>query len=300
MVLHTGRAPACRTIGGKSMSEEALMTGLVGAGEKVDALWNMFITVHMAIFGFYLLNKRKLGWPEVAVAFVGYLGFAWINANALIYTYDLLGGFYAQYRIQYGNPDRFAKLLYSALIDKEFSSRASVVWSVHAAAICIVAVALRSLCTQSRLLDTPKQSHVGSLPLAEADRALQEIDAATPIQQAAPNDTASSEHTPGTPPPNPYQPPDKPDPQIATEDAPQPTRVPGYDPKQDDSGMPALKDVNPDPVLTDELAKALRRAQTNAQDARKSAQLSPHKRPSDVAKEAVVDADYRHPRNSTR
>ena len=58
----------------------------------------------MAIFGFYLLNKRKLGAPEVTVAFVGYLGFAWINANALIYTYDLLGGFYAQYRIQFDNP----------------------------------------------------------------------------------------------------------------------------------------------------------------------------------------------------
>lgn len=282
------------------MSEEALMTGLLGAGEKVDTLWNMFITVHMAIFGFYLLNKRKLGWPEVAVAFVGYLGFAWINANALIYAYDLLGGFYAQYRIQYGNPDRFAKMLYSALIDREFANRTTVVWSVHGAAICIVALALRNLCRSPRAINVLQPAHIGGLPLAEAERAMHDIDDSVPIQQTALDDRASPENL-ADPPPNPYLPPDAPAAEVSTEDAVPSARVPGYDPdKQDGSGIPGLEEVNPDPVLTDELAKALRRAQANARDARKSTRPSPHKHASDVATEVEVDADYQPPRNSVR
>ncbi len=283
------------------MSEEALMTGLIGAGEKVDTLWNMFITVHMAIFGFYLLNKRKLGWPEVSVAFVGYLGFAWINANALIYAYDLLGGFYAQYRIQHGNPERFAKMLYSVLIDKEFANRATVVWSVHGAAICIVALALRNLCKSPHAINALQPTHIGGPPLAEAERAMHDIDAQVASQQTALDDKTSPDEHGAPPPPNPYQPPDNLASQVSTDKAAPPTTVPGYDPNnQDESGIPSVEEVNPDPVLTDELAKALRRAQTNTRDARKSTHPTPHKHQSGVTTQTTVDANYRPPRGSVR
>ena len=126
---------------------------------------------------------------------------------------------------------------------------------------------MRSLCTEIRLIDSQDQVRRVSLPLAETDRAMLDEQITTPLQQAAADDILAADNHNVTPPPNPYQPLD-PTEEVVRQNAPPATRIPGYDPKQDASGIPDPTDINPDPVLTDELAKALRRAQTNSQQAR--------------------------------
>ena len=281
------------------MNEGALMTGLVGAGEKIDTLWNMFITVHMAIFGFYLLNRRQLGWSEVVVAFIGYLGFAWINANALIYTYELLNGYHAQFRIQYDGTGKLAKTLYAGIIEKDFSNRATIVWSVHSAATVIVAVALYNLCGRPDLMERltgtsdAKPSSTGSSEAWQEGR-----------QTGTPDATVSAEPShneavQASPPPNPYKPPEEKPQSTDAADA-HPDHVPGYVPGAQVSGVPDPKDVNPDPVLTDELARALRRAQTNAHSAKKDVHTSERSATPAVPAKTQVDAEYRPPKDATK
>jgi hypothetical protein len=60
------------------------------AGDKIDNLWQMYIVVHLGLFWFFFLVHRPLLIVERLLAVFAYVGFAYINGNALIKAYQFL------------------------------------------------------------------------------------------------------------------------------------------------------------------------------------------------------------------
>ena len=60
------------------------------AGEKLDALWNFFVTVHLAIYGaLFVFHKMKP--HQMWITVVSYVAFSAINFRAKYFEYRLYG-----------------------------------------------------------------------------------------------------------------------------------------------------------------------------------------------------------------
>src|SRR5262245_23758636 len=60
--------------------------------QKIDTLWNFFITIHLAVIGGIVLLQQRIGLPERIIAIGGYLAFAFLNWQAIqdAYAYQLV------------------------------------------------------------------------------------------------------------------------------------------------------------------------------------------------------------------
>jgi hypothetical protein len=72
------------------MNAAALLETWMDAGTKIDNLWSMYIVVHLGLFWFFFLVHRPLLIVERIMAIGAYMGFGWINGNALIHSYNFL------------------------------------------------------------------------------------------------------------------------------------------------------------------------------------------------------------------
>lgn len=64
-----------------------LLDIFTAAGEKIDALWEFFVTVHMGVFAaFFYLHKIKK--YQVSLFFVSYIAFSLINLRAKLEEYS--------------------------------------------------------------------------------------------------------------------------------------------------------------------------------------------------------------------
>lgn len=58
------------------------------AGQKIDALWEFFVTVHLAIFGaLFMFHKMKT--HQLVITLISYIAFSIINLRAKIEEYEL-------------------------------------------------------------------------------------------------------------------------------------------------------------------------------------------------------------------
>lgn len=79
-----------RALGEWRMNAAALLETWMEAGTKIDNLWSMYIVVHLGLFWFFFLVHRPLLIVERMIAVAAYVGFDWINGNALIHSYNFL------------------------------------------------------------------------------------------------------------------------------------------------------------------------------------------------------------------
>lgn len=74
-----------------TMDVSEFVNSYVATGQKIDSLWNFYVTVHIAIASLLLLSRgRKINGLIVLVLTVGYLGFSFINWRAKEIEYTLM------------------------------------------------------------------------------------------------------------------------------------------------------------------------------------------------------------------
>lgn len=135
------------------MSEETLMDAIMNARAQVDFLWQFFVTVHIAIFALLLLYNHAvegLNWPARLFAVAGIGSFEWINGNALSSSYLVLDSMHDQYRMVFGQAERFHPSFYQNFVLSSYDDRPSMVLMTHGAALIVVLLAFVS----SRFLQT--------------------------------------------------------------------------------------------------------------------------------------------------
>lgn len=103
-------------------------------GDKIDVLWNVFITVHFGIFTLYYFISRaefELFLLEKLVCSISYTVFLFLNGNALRVSYMLLEGIdrHIVKILQTYKADHFAfKQIY---IDLDFTTRPTLILITH-------------------------------------------------------------------------------------------------------------------------------------------------------------------------
>lgn len=128
-------------------SEEALIQAIMDVRSQIDFLWQFFVSVHIAIFALLLLYDQaveSLSGIAKALAAAGVAAFEWINGNALVGAYTLLDAMHEQYRLTYGQANRFHYSFYEHFVLATFQSRPSMVLMTHSTALVIVLLAFAS------------------------------------------------------------------------------------------------------------------------------------------------------------
>ena len=128
-------------------AEEALMSAIMETRQQIDFLWQFFVSVHIAIFALLLLYDHAVeGLNTIAKSFAvgGIAAFEWINGNALTGAYLLLDATLEQYRMSFGQADRFHYSFYENFVLASYSSRPSMVLMTHSSALVIVILAFVS------------------------------------------------------------------------------------------------------------------------------------------------------------
>jgi hypothetical protein len=70
------------------MSIYELLDVLASNYQKIDGLWNFFITIHLTILGALFLMPRRVSMPERGVVLIAYAAFSYVNRSALVDAYD--------------------------------------------------------------------------------------------------------------------------------------------------------------------------------------------------------------------
>lgn len=87
------------------MSEYQLIELLLNVSTKQDALWAIFFSVHMAIFGGIIYVDRPLRAPEKLFAIAAYLVFALMNFVALRAGQRIIGALRSDLTALYESPE---------------------------------------------------------------------------------------------------------------------------------------------------------------------------------------------------
>lgn len=123
---------------GKSMEIDDLLQVYVMAGDQLDALWEFFVTVHLAIaaslYGIERLRILKV--HEYFLLSIGYLAFSIINLRAKHQAYEFLIAVELELeKILSTTEFQSLKDFFSNI---EFTDRVHIVWIVHIATIAII------------------------------------------------------------------------------------------------------------------------------------------------------------------
>ncbi|WP_349357417.1 hypothetical protein [Stappia sp.] len=108
-------------------------------GDKIDTLWNMFIAIHIAAFGFIFLSRRHKNFLTILFCLIGYGFFSYINMNALVSSYELLNYiiFDIKIMVESGIFNGDHKSI-SYLISKDYSNRRLTVLYIHIIAFIFI------------------------------------------------------------------------------------------------------------------------------------------------------------------
>jgi hypothetical protein len=127
------------------LAEDVLIDAIIETRQQIDFLWQFFMTVQIAVFALIVLydeavEKLNLAARGLAIFAIGL--FDYINGNALRQTYRLLDSMMDQYRVLYGQVDRFQPQFYEQFVMASFADRPGIVLVTHGLALSVVAIAL--------------------------------------------------------------------------------------------------------------------------------------------------------------
>ena len=118
------------------MNSNDLIQAYVFTGQKIDVLWNFYVTVHLAIAGFLLALKTKIKWPIATALSVAYLGFSIINYRAKAIEYDLLNSLISDIALI----DTGHKSIDGFFNQQDFSDRTFINIIVHIFSIILIII----------------------------------------------------------------------------------------------------------------------------------------------------------------
>ncbi|MEW5964342.1 MAG: hypothetical protein AB1749_12340 [Pseudomonadota bacterium] len=127
------------------LAEDVLIDAIIETRQQIDFLWQFFMTVQIAVFALIVLYDEaveKLSLAARALAIFAIALFDYINGNALRQTYRLLDSMMDQYRVLYGQVDRFQPQFYEQFVMASFADRPGIVLVTHGLALSVVAIAL--------------------------------------------------------------------------------------------------------------------------------------------------------------
>jgi hypothetical protein len=120
------------------MSIYELLDVLASNYQKIDGLWNFFITIHLAILGALFLMPRRVSLPERGVALLAYGAFSFVNRAALVDTYDYHRVVLDEIARLKVPPDQTGGLLVQQLAHFHLMDRiAFLAWSHYVAAVVV-------------------------------------------------------------------------------------------------------------------------------------------------------------------
>lgn len=126
------------------MSYQELLQLIISQGYKIDTLWQIFITVHLAVFAFVFIYSQKFeetpfGWK--ALSYLGYLIFIGMNFNALVNSYEFLNALHLQFA-SIKNTENLSTQLVSILKNTNFNNRFYLLCGIHGFATIAIAAAI--------------------------------------------------------------------------------------------------------------------------------------------------------------
>lgn len=127
------------------LAEGVLIEAIINTRMQIDFIWQVFITVHIALFALLFIYSEAVDqWNGLArlFALVGAGIFDWINGSALAKTYLLLDAMQDQYRVVYGQVERFQPKFYEHFVLAQYADRPDMVLVTHGMAFVVVFVVL--------------------------------------------------------------------------------------------------------------------------------------------------------------
>ncbi len=127
------------------LQESVLIEAIIDTRTQIDFIWQVFITVHIALFALVFLYSETVAQWNVAartMALAGIALFDWINGKALVSTYLLLDAMQDQYRVLYGQVERFQPKFYEHFVLAQYTDRPDMVLITHGMAFAVVFVVL--------------------------------------------------------------------------------------------------------------------------------------------------------------
>jgi len=106
-------------------------------GQKIDALWNFFVTVHLAIAGFLFYAKpKKEHSVAICVLVVAYLAFSSINYRAKALEYGFLNSLTEEIRTQ----DTTSLLVNEYFDTLSFDDRSTINVVIHLSSFAFIVI----------------------------------------------------------------------------------------------------------------------------------------------------------------
>lgn len=127
------------------LQEGVLIEAIIDTRTQIDFIWQVFITVHIALFALVFLYSEAVSQWNVAariMALAGIALFDWINGKALVSTYLLLDAMQDQYRALYGQVERFQPKFYEHFVLAQYADRPDMVLITHGMAFAVVFIVL--------------------------------------------------------------------------------------------------------------------------------------------------------------
>lgn len=127
------------------LQEGVLIEAIIDTRTQIDFIWQVFITVHIALFALLFIYSEAVDrWNVLARLFAlfGVAAFEYINGTALAKTYLLLDAMQDQYRVLYGQVERFQPKFYEHFVLAQYADRPDMVHLTHGSAFAVVFVVL--------------------------------------------------------------------------------------------------------------------------------------------------------------
>lgn len=127
------------------LQEGVLIEAIIDTRTQIDFIWQLFITLHIALFALLFIYGRAVDhWNalERFFALAGIAIFDWINGKALVSTYLLLDAMQDQYRAIYGQVERFQPKFYEHFVLAQYADRPDMVFITHGMAFLVVFIVL--------------------------------------------------------------------------------------------------------------------------------------------------------------
>ncbi len=127
------------------IQESVLIEAIMSTRTQIDFLWQVFITVHIAVFAMLFIYGEVVDDLKLLIrifAVAGMVIFDWINGKALVGAYLLLDAMQDQYRVLYGQAERFQPKFYEQFVLAQYADRPNMVLLTHGMALAVVGIAL--------------------------------------------------------------------------------------------------------------------------------------------------------------
>ncbi|MGD9784140.1 MAG: hypothetical protein AB7E80_09605 [Hyphomicrobiaceae bacterium] len=127
------------------LGEGTLVEAIMHTRSQIDFLWQVFLSAHIAVFALLFLYSGAVESMRALTrifAVAGIALFDWINGKALVSTYLLLDAMQDQYRVAYGQVERFQPKFYEHFVLAQYGDRPDMVLVTHGLAFSVVVIAL--------------------------------------------------------------------------------------------------------------------------------------------------------------